>query len=90
MVVVMGGRWPEAKEIKGCRGCWELGREQSLTDGCLDFRLLASKTEKEYISIVLNHQRRHLSVPWTARRSNQSILKETNPEYSLEGLMLKC
>ena len=28
-------------------------------------------------------------VPWTARRSNQSILKETNPEYSLEGLMLK-
>ena len=28
-------------------------------------------------------------VPWTARRSNQSILEETNPEYSLEGLMLK-
>ena len=28
-------------------------------------------------------------VPWTARRSNQSILRETNPEYSLEGLMLK-
>ena len=27
--------------------------------------------------------------PWTARRSNQSILKEINPEYSLEGLMLK-
>ena len=33
--------------------------------------------------------RRLLKVPWTARRSNQSILKETNPEYSLEGLMLK-
>jgi len=30
-----------------------------------------------------------LRVPWTARRSNQSILKEVNPEYSLEGLMLK-
>ena len=28
-------------------------------------------------------------MPWTARRSNQSILKETNPEYSLEGLILK-
>ena len=28
-------------------------------------------------------------VPWTARRSNQSVLKEINPEYSLEGLMLK-
>ena len=33
--------------------------------------------------------RRFLSVPWTARRSNQSILKEINPEYSLGGLMLK-
>ena len=32
---------------------------------------------------------RFLSVPWTARRSNQSILKEISPEYSLEGLMLK-
>ena len=35
---------------------------------------------------TLNHQER---VPWTARRSNQSILKEINSEYSLEGLMLK-
>ena len=35
------------------------------------------------------HWRRLLSVPWTARRSNQSILKEINPEYSLEGLVLK-
>ena len=33
--------------------------------------------------------RRLSRVPWTARRSNQSILKEMNPEYSLEGLMLK-
>ena len=33
--------------------------------------------------------RKLLRVPWTARRSNQSILKEINPEYSLEGLMLK-
>ena len=33
--------------------------------------------------------RRLLRVPWTARRSNQPILKEINPEYSLEGLMLK-
>ena len=32
---------------------------------------------------------RFLTVPWTAKRSNQSILKEINPEYSLEGLMLK-
>ena len=33
--------------------------------------------------------RRILGIPWTARRSNQSILKEINPEYSLEELMLK-
>ena len=33
--------------------------------------------------------RRHLRVPWTARRSNQSIPKEVNPDYSLKGLMLK-
>ena len=33
--------------------------------------------------------RKHLRVPWTARRSNQSILKEISPEHSLEGLMLK-
>ena len=33
--------------------------------------------------------RRLLRVPWTARRSNQSILKEVNPEHSLEGLKLK-
>ena len=33
--------------------------------------------------------RRLLRLPWTARKSNQSILKKINPEYSLEGLMLK-
>ena len=33
--------------------------------------------------------RRHLRVPWTTKRSKQSILKEFSPEYSLEGLMLK-
>ena len=35
------------------------------------------------------YYRRHLRVPWIARRSNQSILKKISPEYSLEGLMLK-
>ena len=40
-------------------------------------------------SFELRCWRRLLRVPWTARRSNQSILKEFNPEYSLEGLMLK-
>ena len=40
-------------------------------------------------SFELRCWRRLLRVPWTARRSNQSILKEISPEYSLEGLMLK-
>ena len=35
------------------------------------------------------HWRRHLRIPWTARRSNQSILKEISPGISLEGMMLK-
>ena len=43
----------------------------------------------EINSFELWCQRRLLRVPWTARRSNQSVLKEINPEYSLEGLMLK-
>ena len=37
----------------------------------------------------LRYWRRHLRVPWTTRRSNQSILKEISPECSLEGLMLE-
>ena len=37
----------------------------------------------------LSYWRRLFRVPWTARRSNQSIVKEVNPEYSLEGLMMK-
>ena len=42
-----------------------------------------------YIKKAERCWRRLLRVPWTARRSNQSILKEISPEYSLEGLMLK-
>ena len=41
------------------------------------------------LSFIANHQRRLLRVPWTARRSNQSILKEISLGCSLEGLMLK-
>ena len=48
------------------------------------------KAERQRIdALELWCWRRLLRVPWTARRSNQSILKEINPEYSLEGLMLK-
>ena len=47
------------------------------------------KAEQRIDAFELWCWRRLLRVPWTARRSNQSILKEINPEYSLEGLMLK-
>ena len=47
------------------------------------------KAERQRIDFELWCWRRLLRVPWTARRSNQSILKKINPEYSLEGLMLK-
>ena len=48
------------------------------------------KDEHQIIDVFeLWYSRRLLRVPWTARRSNRSILKEINPEYSLEGLILK-
>ena len=47
------------------------------------------QTDDEIDAFELWCWRRILRVPWTARRSNQSTLKEFNPEYSLEGLMLK-
>ena len=56
--------------------------------GCESWTL--KKTEHRRIdAFELWCWRRPLRVPWTARRSNQSILKEISPEYSLEGLMLK-
>ena len=51
---------------------------------------IVKKAERQRIdAFELWCWRRLLRVPWTARRSNQSILKEISPEYSLEGLMLK-
>ena len=48
------------------------------------------KAEHQRIDVFeLYYWRRLLRVPWTARRSNQSIIKEISPEYPLEGLMLK-
>ena len=56
--------------------------------GCDSWTL--KKAEHQWIiAFALWYWKRLLRVPWTARRSNQSILKEINPEYSLEGLMLK-
>ena len=56
--------------------------------GCESWTI--KKAEHQRIdAFELQCWRRLLRVPWTARRSNKSILKELNPEYSLEGLMLK-
>ena len=56
--------------------------------GCESWTI--KKTEHQRVNAFdLWCWRRLLSVPWTARRSNQSILKKISPEYSLEGLMLK-
>ena len=55
-------------------------------NGCeLDYK----KAERQKINAFELCWRKLLRVPWTARRTNQLILKEINPEYSLEGLMLK-
>ena len=59
-----------------------------VTYGCESWTI--KKAEHRRIdAFELWYWRRLLRVPWTARRSNQSILKEISPEYSLEGLMLK-
>ena len=56
--------------------------------GCESWTI--KKAERQRIdAFELWYWRRLLRIPWTARRSNQSILKEISPEYSLEGLMLK-
>ena len=56
--------------------------------GCESWTI--KKAELQRIDVFeLWHWRRLLRVPWTAKRSNQSILKEINPEYSLKRLMLK-
>ena len=56
--------------------------------GCESWTI--KKVEHQRIAAFeLWYWRKLLRVPWTARRSNQSILKEIGPEYSLEGLMLK-
>ena len=55
--------------------------------GCESWSIM--KAEHQRIAAFELSWRRLLRAPWTTRRSNQSILKAINPEYSLEGLMLK-
>ena len=55
----------------------------------MDVRVIKKAEPQRIDAFELWCWRRLLRAPWTARRSNQSILKEISPEYSLEGLMLK-
>ena len=76
--------------------CIGEGNGNPLQCSCLDggawwaavYGVTQSRTRLTWLSSS-SSWRRFLKVPWTARRSNQSILKEINPEYSLEGLLLK-
>ena len=56
--------------------------------GCESWTIKKAEHQRIH-AFELWYWRRLLRVPWTPRRSNQSILKEISPEYSLEGLMLK-
>ena len=57
--------------------------------GCESWTIKKAEHQQRIDAFELWCWRRLLGVHWAARRSNQSILKEINPEYSLEGLMLK-
>ena len=59
-----------------------------VTHGCESWTIKKVEHQRIY-AFELWSWRRLLGVPWTARRSNLSILREISPEYSLEGLMLK-
>ena len=56
---------------------------------CESWTIRKAEHRRKADAFELWYWRRLLRVPWTARRANQSILKEINLEYSLEGLMLK-
>ena len=77
----------EGKTVSSINGVRKLDSYRELFIVISTFSISIIKIIKmDYFSY---HIQRFLRVPWTTRRSNQSILKEISPEYSLEGLMLK-
>ena len=92
--ILVAGRWFQGIKltrglIRGLRRCRQ-GTQQGGLWASLDLASgdtdICRPREAQIVEICW---RRLLRVPWTAKRSNQSILKEIRPEYSLEGLMLK-
>ena len=81
------------KQVSSRKNIWKVRLVKAMVFpvvmyGCESWTI--KKTECQRISAFeLWYWRRLLRVPWTTKRFNQSILKEINPEYSLEGLMLK-
>ena len=67
---------------------WATWEVDIWSNGCDSWTIKNSEHQRIY-AFKLWCWKRLLKVPWTARRSNQPILREINPEYSLEGLMLK-
>ena len=78
------GRESRRYRLKNPHRCWRLGLHRGCRGACRERKKKVFKYWHE-----LWCWGRLLRVPWTARRSNQSILREINPEYSLEGLMPK-
>ena len=80
--------WPEGHIEKIMDGIWRTIRRLEGICGCESWTI--KKTEHQRVdAFELWCWRRLLRVPWTARRSNQWVLQEISPEYSLEELMLK-
>ena len=94
----------EKAEEPNCQICWIIKKTREFQKNIyfcfIDYvKAFDSVYHNKLWKILKEHQRidafevwcwrRCLRVPWTARRSNQPILKEISPEYSLEGLMLK-
>ena len=77
--------WPN--EWNTSPECWETTPGSTFTT--LGTGYIKKAEQRSIDAFELWCWRRFLRVPWTARRSNQSVLKEISPEYSLEGLVLK-
>ena len=89
-VLFIIGNWNEkvgSQETPGVTGKFGIGiwneAGQRLIEICQENAMVIANT------LFQQHKRRLLRVPWTARRSNQSILKEISPGCSLEGMMLR-